>query len=622
MGRLPSNAHVVLVSMPWALLHLPSIQLGLLQAVLAENGISVETRSFNLAFMDHLIACGARDGRFYPSVADYSDMVLGLSRLGLGDWIFREADPTRDEAYLAHVASEGVEATTLEKAAAMRRWAPPFLEACTESILASSPTLVGFTVASSQNVATLELAKRLKDRAPHVKVVLGGSNCDGDMGSALMRAFPWIDAVVRGPGEATLLALVDAWTSGAPVPELPGLCLREGSTLRVHGQRPDQGMPLDQLPAPLYDEYFERLEASPVQDLIYPQVALLFQSSRGCWWGQKHPCSFCGVNGSQMAYEAKGSSRVEAEILALAVRHRRVKFEAVDNILSLEHLRNLLPRFKALREGGIDLNFMYETKANLRKDQLRLMKEAGVTALQPGIESLDTEILRLMNKGCTAVQNIRLLKWCAELDIHPIWNLLYGLPGEPPEAFARMAKFIPHLIHLTPPHLRRLNLDRFSPYHRDPLAHGVEILGPSPHYRFLYDLDDATLSDLVYTFQYRYTDGRDPEAYIAPLREAVDQWTANYNPGGLVYWRGPGFMILGDNRGESGPVEYVCGELQSRIYQSCEAGATVEGVRLALEGAAGEDEIRSCLEEMREAGLVFEEDGCYVSLALPASCLR
>ena len=38
----------------------------------------------------------------------------------------------------------------------------------------------------------------------------------------------------------------------------------------------------------------------------------------------------------------------------------------------------------------------------------------------------------LMKKGVTELQNVRLLKWCAELGIVPNWALMYGFPGEDP----------------------------------------------------------------------------------------------------------------------------------------------------------------------------------------------
>ena len=58
----------------------------------------------------------------------------------------------------------------------------------------------------------------------------------------------------------------------------------------------------------------------------------------------------------------------------------------------------------------------------------------------PGIESLSTPILRLMDKGVTALQNIRLLKLCSEFGIQPLWNIMYGFPGEPPDEYEQRRK--------------------------------------------------------------------------------------------------------------------------------------------------------------------------------------
>ena len=108
----------------------------------------------------------------------------------------------------------------------------------------------------------------------------------------------------------------------------------------------------------------------------------------------------------------------------------------MDDIIELAHIRDLMP---LLRERGCDLAIFYETKANLNKDQIRALQSAGVTAIQPGIESLSTPILKSMRKGVTGLQNIRLLKWCAEIGVTLSWNVLYGFPGEAPEEYERMA---------------------------------------------------------------------------------------------------------------------------------------------------------------------------------------
>ena len=63
-------------------------------------------------------------------------------------------------------------------------------------------------------------------------------------------------------------------------------------------------------------------------------------------------------------------------------------------------------------------------RIRLRKSQLQTMVAGGVTRIQPGIESLSTSILRLMRKGTSRLQNIQLLKWCADLQLNVAWNFL------------------------------------------------------------------------------------------------------------------------------------------------------------------------------------------------------
>ena len=268
---------------------------------------------------------------------------------------------------------------------------------------------------------------------------------------------------------------------------------------------------MDEVPTPTYEEFFERLERSPLRAELWPEVAILFESSRGCWWGAKSHCTFCGLNGSLMPFRKKPPARVVDEILGFAAEYKILDFVAVDDIIDLGHIRDLLPQLRAAR---CDLEIFYETKANLKKDQLRTFYSSGVHAIQPGIESLSTPILRLMRKGVTALQNIRLLKWCAEIGIKPAWNLLYGFPGEPPEEYTRMAELIPSLVHFTPPNFMPVQMERFSPYFDWPNEFGIELTGPLPQYKFLYSVSSEALSNLAYDFEHRYLDGRDPETYV------------------------------------------------------------------------------------------------------------
>src|SRR5262249_52378449 len=157
----------------------------------------------------------------------------------------------------------------------------------------------------------------------------------------------------------------------------------------------------------------------------------------------------------------KSPERALTELTELVDRYDTRYFDSVDNIIDLRYFRNVLPR---LAEMQLEVELFYETKANLRKEQVRLLREAGVVQIQPGIESLNSSVLRLMRKGVSALQNIQLLRWCAEYMVQPFWNLLAGFPGEDPADYARQAELVPLLTHLPPPSgLSLIRLDRFSP---------------------------------------------------------------------------------------------------------------------------------------------------------------
>src|SRR5205823_2252091 len=144
-----------------------------------------------------------------------------------------------------------------------------------------------------------------------------------------------------------------------------------------------------------------------------------------------------------------------------------------------------------------------------------------IRQIQPGIESLSTPILRLMRKGVTGLQNIRLLKWCAELGIRVDWNLLSGFPDEPAAEYARMAELMPSLVHLEAPRFTPIQIQRFSPYFDRPEEFGLELTGPMPYYRYLYDVPERLLADIAYDYGHRYTDGRNPTDYTASAADAV-----------------------------------------------------------------------------------------------------
>ncbi len=614
---------VMLVAMPWALLNRPSIQLGVLQSVLEQAGVATEVRSLYLDFMEHLASKTARlpeAERVTPD--DYGQIA---AHYFIGDWVFAvppfKKPSASDEEYFAYLRREGVAEELISAAVRARRLVPEFLDACAGELLAARPSVVGFTTTFGQNVPSLVLSKMLKRRDPSLKIVFGGANCDGPMGAALHRAFPWVDVAVRGEGERVVAELMTDLLGGGKIRRQPGLCFREGKRRVVVEQTPAGAAPLGETPFPVYDEYFTRIQKVSFGPEVLRDVSIPFEASRGCWWGAKQHCTFCGLNGSAMAFRSKTAERAADELLYLARKYRQLSFQAVDNIMDMRYFDEFLPR---LRDSGSDLRLFYEIKSNLKRWQVRALREAGVSEVQPGLESLSTPVLRLMRKGVTALQNIRLLKWCAEFGVRAYWNIIYGFPGEPPAEYERMAALMPSLTHLEPPNLIRLGLERFSPYHQRPRDFNLEVTGPRAHYRFAYPCDEATLDDLAYSFEYRYTDDQDPETYTASVRQAIEEWRTSYGEGrsSLEYRKGPDFLVIRERRAGLKPYDYRLGETEARIYLACDAGATPASVRDALKEKGEEvetEEIESFLQGLLEERLVYEEDGRYLSLALPVN---
>jgi ribosomal peptide maturation radical SAM protein 1 len=603
---------VTLVSMPWTTLRAPSIQIGIVAAVLARAGISASTAHLYVSFFDHV---KARLGRAVSSID-------GFEAFGwlFGEWIFavppfRHQSEMNDERFrLRFTRDFGVDAVDL--AFAVRRLVPEFLERCVHELLQSRPSVVGFSSTFAQTVPSLILAKLLKQEAPQVKIVMGGSNCEGPMGAALHRLYPWVDVVVRGEAELVTPRVFAELLAGEPVTAQPGLCIRDGEGVQIIEEAAPR-VAMREVPLPIYEDYFERISHSTLKTA---KLWLPYETSRGCWWGLTHLCTFCAANGQTVTFRSKPPDKVLKEIPELS-RHYGVRdVWFVDNILDERYLSSLFPK---LRDENEKVSIFVETKAHLSKVNLETLRDAGVVMAQVGIESLSTPILKLMDKGTSAVQNIRILKWCAELGIKAFWNLIYGFPGEPSEEYQRLADLVPALIHLEAPNPPvRLRLDRFSPYHADPAKYGIEVSGPLPINRFVHFGDPSDVLDLQYFFTFRYCDGRNPDSYVGAFQEACAMWRREWRANfcRLSYRVEQGTVEISDQRTNGPPALYRLGAVEGKLYLACDAGATVAHLWAILtpeeRSSTSVAAITEFLKDMVRRRTLFEENGVFLSLAV------
>ena len=602
---------IVLVHMPWGAIDVPSLALGILHTTADRAGHKVDVRYANLDFVDW--AAGETDF----SLSDYLYFSEESYFQGAGDWVFASALYGADGAaadfgsYFRFLADNGAEADKIVLARAMRALAPEFIARLIEDIADRAPDVVGFTTTFQQNTASLAAAKLLKQVCPRVRVVLGGANCDGAQGAALHRNFPFLDYVVRGEGEAAFPALLHAIDAGtADLSEIAGLCWRDGSGASVANPMSGQPLPPAAILSPTYDGFFDRIDESVAARWVEPK--LVVEGARGCWWGEKHHCTFCGLNGSFMQFRSKQPADFLAEVLHLAERHQLLDFYVVDNILDMGYFDTVL---RALAESDFDLRLHFEVKANLRRHQFQMLSDSGAVQVQPGIESLSTHVLRIMDKGVTGCQNVRALRDAQSTGVTTSWNYLYGFPGETVQDYASVIRQLPMLHHLDPPiGSARIVIERFSPYFDRPEM-GFATLRPAPQYPEIYRLPESELADLAYLFS-APSRGID-SALATTLTDAIDAWRAEYPVSRLSYHDlGDRIVLVSSRHTYDWSVIELAGPVEVMLFRLLAQPRSIASLTAKIAG--DEAAVARLVERWAELGIVFQDDGSYLHVAVEA----
>ena len=611
---MSDQAQVALVNMPFSFAKYPSIQLGTLSTLLKSNGIPVDCHHLNVRFA-HLIGV-----ELHESICE--------KRALFGEWLFSSLlfrdNPKRAE--YPHVFKPVFEQAARESGKPVgyfeemaTRIAPQFLTWALRSIDWGQYKLVGFTSTFDQNVASLTLAKLIKDLYPEVAIVFGGANFDGEMGLEHLRTFPFIDYVVIGEGEQTFLPLVRQILGGDTEHIPAGVAYRKSRQIQY---TPNSALFSDfaETGPPDYDDYYHLL-AELGQTAQGLDRILLYEGSRGCWWGEKHHCTFCGLNAQSMKFRAKKPDQVLRELADLSQRYDAVRFRLVDNIIDMGYIDNL---FGKLAEDHCDLDVFIETKSNLQKQQIKTLAAGGVKCMQPGLESLSFNQLRAMDKGATPMQNIVCLKWSQYYHVMVSWNILLGFPGETNDDYQHQLGLIPSLLHLQPPEATgRFWLQRFSPYFTRPHEYGVRITGPGMAYEYVYDTRQVDVKKIAYDFEYELDNWPvDPYLY-QELVTVIGNWQRMHKSGDkpfLYYSKAPTYVTIYDGRNPKAPTRQRYEGLAAWVIEICnESAKSVEQIRSAVAAQADCSDaiLRPVLRELTARRLLYEERGKYFTLAIP-----
>jgi ribosomal peptide maturation radical SAM protein 1 len=373
----------------------------------------------------------------------------------------------------------------------------------------------------------------------------------------------------------------------------------------VETERPELLEELDWLPVPDHRDYFDQIEGLTIEPVIH------FETSRGCWWGDKHLCTFCGLNANGLSFRRKSPQRVVEEIEALVTRYPSRMLLAADNILDMSYFKTVLPALKqrnASRHEAARAYLFYETKSNLKKDQIELAKDAGLVAVQPGIESFNDHVLDLMQKGTTGIQQVQFVKWATEIGISLRYGILFGTVGETAHDYDEMLDVVPFISHLIPPkYIVPLSIDRFSPYFTEPERYQLTNLRPHGIYRIIFQDPELNLDKLAYKFVADHADDHNEALRRARERcaKALIAWRDSFEPDRLVYEIASDTVRLLDRRGRTPTLTTLRGA-QAEMFLRCDGQCRWDHIVTEFR-ALGPERVTAFLEQGRARRWLYRD---------------
>jgi radical SAM superfamily enzyme YgiQ (UPF0313 family) len=270
--------------------------------------------------------------------------------------------------------------------------------------------------------AAVRAAENVKKHQPEVPIIFGGWHSTLSVHQTLRE--PFVDAVVRGQGELTLLELVERIAAGESWHGVRGVSFKENGAVVDEPERPITN--INELPCPKYDLVNHDLYAA-----ASGRRQLAYTSSVGC----PYQCNYCT---DQVFYKrrfnAYTAERVVSDLSDLVPRYGIEHVPFFDSNFLVDRRRAV-----AIAQGIIEskIKFQWDFQAStdflsrMSDDDVSLLAASGVRHIGFGTESTSESVLSLMNKKFQRVeQMVESARKTEKAGIQVVFNIILGYPGE------------------------------------------------------------------------------------------------------------------------------------------------------------------------------------------------
>ena len=289
---------------------------------------------------------------------------------------------------------------------------------------AFSPDIVIHEVATASIKTDLENGRLVKENMPDSTLIFCGAHY-GLFGDLFLKEQSFVDIVVRGEYEFSLLGIAAALKKGEPLSTVDGINFRDGE--KVIKNRDRELIDINELPLPArdllpMDIYWDNPGGMP-------GPSLQIHASRGC----PYTCVFCAwpqIMYGGNKYRARTPKDVVDEIVECVGIYGFKSFYIDDDTFNVGKSR-VLEFCDLLIKSGVNIPWSVMARADTTDfETLAKMKEAGLCAIKYGIESGDQDVLNNSGKKLDLEVAKRTVAETKKLGLKCHLTFLFGLPGE------------------------------------------------------------------------------------------------------------------------------------------------------------------------------------------------
>lgn len=289
-------------------------------------------------------------------------------------------------------------------------------------LLALEPDILVFPLYLWNRPTISTLAAKLKQRRPRLLLVAGGPEAT-PQAEMLLQSTPF-DVVVRGEGEETFAAWLEAFDTPEAWPRIAGLSWRQGEEILHSPDRAPIAV-LDQLPSPWLSGLLKPT----------PEGGVLWEVSRGCSFA----CDFCYDAGGRQGLRHHGQERLKAELEWFA-RHGATQIWILDSTFNFPPRRGK-ELLRLLRAHGGNIHFHLEAKADFLDGETAALIAELNCSVQVGLQSARPEVLKKVHRTFDPDRFEHALHLLDSEGVTFGLDLIYGLPGDDFAGFCHSLAF-------------------------------------------------------------------------------------------------------------------------------------------------------------------------------------